>query len=64
MSKKTVASIKEMRYTISIMRQLLEMGIGGNNVITGYNSLDKNRLNKGAKNWVQSLEVKYLDPIV
>lgn len=61
MSKRTVASIKEMRYTISIMRQLLGMGMGGNNVITGYNSLDKDSLHKGAKDWVKSLEVKYLD---
>lgn len=64
MSKRTVASIKEMRYTISIMRQLLGMGMGGNNMITGYNSLDKDRLYKGAKDWVKSLEVKYLDTSV
>ena len=60
--KRTVASIKDMRYTISIVKQLLGMGLAGNNVITGYNSLDKANLSRGAKEWVGSLEVKYIDP--
>lgn len=61
-NKRTVASIKDMRYTISIMRQLVGIGLGGHHVITGYNSLDKYALEMGARKWIRDLEVKYIDP--
>lgn len=62
MSKRTVASIKDMKYTISIMRQLLGIGLSGHNVITGYSQFNKAVLHDGAKDWVRYLDEKYHDP--
>ena len=61
MSKRTVASVKDMRYTISIVKQLLGLGLDGHNVITGYSRFDMDGLNTRAREWILSLDDKYND---